>query len=385
VNRIAQSHAHVLAQKALADRDVTIDVMRGVSILIVLIGHFHNTYSLSRNLTGFYREPVIRILLENEHYGVIIFFAISGFLITSNVYGRYGKLGNVDVREFYAYRFARIYPCLGLFLALVGLGHALEIPRFTFGNEKVPDYLAVLSAVLPFHNILIIYYGWFSYCLNILWSIAIEEAFYLVAPPTIRLIRAEAVVGSLCAVLIVTGPFYRWFADERVEEYYSFLSCFDGIAFGCLTAIVGHNFRPAANPIILRSAGGALVLFASLAKPDVGLPLGVSLVALGTSLVLLTKGATATTKPNWPTRTVCWLGRRSYELYLFHIIVLALMRAIAGPGPIVDALRPGWLIVYLVASAATAAVIAGYYSDPLNRALRQLYARVATVEPLRSR
>jgi peptidoglycan/LPS O-acetylase OafA/YrhL len=67
---------------------------------------------------------------------------------------------------------------------------------------------------------------------------------------------------------------------------------------------------------------------------------------------------------------VGWLGQRSYELYLFHIIVLALMRNIVDRGHLEPACKPLWFLVFLVASTAVAAAIARFYSEPLNHRLR---------------
>jgi peptidoglycan/LPS O-acetylase OafA/YrhL len=75
-------------------------------------------------------------------------------------------------------------------------------------------------------------HGWFSYCLKILRSISIEEAFYFIAPLTIFFVRKEHRLIAICFALIAVGPLYRFSARERVIEYYGFLSCFDSIAYG---------------------------------------------------------------------------------------------------------------------------------------------------------
>ena len=64
-------------------------------------------------------EEAIKALVRNGNYGVTMFFVISGYLITSTTTRRYGSLAQVDVPSFYAFRFARIVPCLVLALALI--------------------------------------------------------------------------------------------------------------------------------------------------------------------------------------------------------------------------------------------------------------------------
>lgn len=364
------------------ERDLVIDRLRGVSILVVLIGHFHNAYNLATNLHGLPRSVILPLILENEHYGVIAFFTISGFLITTNTLRRYRTFGSISVMGFYLFRFARITPCLLLFVGLVAFCEAIGIPRFNLGNDSVPGILAFASAFLFFHNVLIIYYGWFSYCLNILWSISIEEAFYFSYPVVMLALRQTRYVQAACVGLIVAGPLHRFFTSQHAAEYYCFLSCFDAIAFGVLAAISVHAGRRDARAArVLRIAGTGILVAVSLAKAQFGLTLGVSAIALGTAMVLLATQPAAT-QPRRGVRLLSWFGSRSYELYLFHIIVLALMRAVAGPGTVGIAWRPAWLLLFLMIASMAAAVISNGYSNPVNLALRQAFAGRLRVAPI---
>jgi peptidoglycan/LPS O-acetylase OafA/YrhL len=75
-----------------------------------------------------------------------------------------------------------------------------------------------------------------------------------------------------------------------------------------------------------------------------------------------------------------WAGRHSYELYLFHIIVLATMRELVPRAQMsVDWKLPG-LLLFIVASACVAALVARYFSEPINAALRVRFdtARAST-------
>ena len=106
--------------RKLNRRDHTIDFLRGISILLVLIHHFHLTYRIDQ---GFFADlfsvEFMRRLGRNGNYGVTIFFVISGFLITSTTLSRFGELKNVSLRSFYSFRFARIIPNLALMLGIV--------------------------------------------------------------------------------------------------------------------------------------------------------------------------------------------------------------------------------------------------------------------------
>jgi len=365
---------NAVAMLSSRERDVVIDRLRGVSILVVLIGHFHNAYNLATNLRGLPRSLLLPLVLENEHYGVVAFFTISGYLITSNTLRRYGSFGSINALGFYLFRFARITPCLLLFVLMVAVFEAIGIPRFNLGNDNVAGYLAVASAFLFFHNVLIIHFGWFSYCLNILWSISIEEAFYFGYPLVMLALRHTRFVQAACVALILAGPLHRFFTSQHAAQYYCFLSCFDAIAFGILAAISVHaGRRDPRTARMLRIGGACILILVSIAKAEVGLTLGVSAIALGTAMILLaTQPVEQLSRRS--VRVVSWFGSRSYELYLFHIVVLALMRAVAGPGTIVIAWRPVWLLLFLLLAALVAAVISNGFSNPANLAIRQLFA-----------
>src|SRR6188768_547681 len=93
--------------------------------------HFSLTYRLSQSPIADWLTPrFVRALIVNGNYGVTIFFAISGFLITSNVLRRDGDLGGVDLRRFYLYRFARIMPHSVLALGVITLLAFVALPSF---------------------------------------------------------------------------------------------------------------------------------------------------------------------------------------------------------------------------------------------------------------
>jgi peptidoglycan/LPS O-acetylase OafA/YrhL len=92
-------------------RNSRIDLMRGVSILLVLFHHFNIAYHLSdTSLATMPGWNAVRAIARNGNYGVTMFFVISGFLITSNAKRRWSALNRVDCRAFYALRFVRVAP-----------------------------------------------------------------------------------------------------------------------------------------------------------------------------------------------------------------------------------------------------------------------------------
>src|SRR5579884_2761518 len=97
-----------------------IDVLRGLSILAVVIHHITLRLPLRRTVIGkLLPGAIVNDLSWNGYNGVIIFFAISGFLITTNCLRRWGSLSRIEPRRFYRMRFARIAPMLVGLLAVL--------------------------------------------------------------------------------------------------------------------------------------------------------------------------------------------------------------------------------------------------------------------------
>ena len=148
-------------------------------------------------------------IARNGNYGVTMFFVISGYLITSNARRRWGSLGAVDVRAFYVSRIARIVPCLLLLLALVNGLAAAGVPIF---QNHAPEGIAVsfwlvnLASLTFWMNVLIGAYGWVNYALGVLWSLSVEEVFYLTFPLLCIALRRDARLVTFWVVVAAIGP-----------------------------------------------------------------------------------------------------------------------------------------------------------------------------------
>jgi peptidoglycan/LPS O-acetylase OafA/YrhL len=122
-------------------RNPRIDLIRGVSILLVLFHHFNIAYPLNdTSLATMLGWNTVHAIARNGNYGVTMFFVISGFLITSNAKRRWSTFDRVDYRAFYALRFARVAPCLLLLLAAVNLFAAAGVAIF---QNRAPAGMAV--------------------------------------------------------------------------------------------------------------------------------------------------------------------------------------------------------------------------------------------------
>lgn len=368
-------------------RNKRIDLIRGISILLVLFHHFNIAYRLDDTaLARAFGWEAVRAVARNGNYGVTMFFVVSGFLITLNARRRWGELGRVNARAFCGLRAARILPCLLLLLlvvdmlALAGVGVFQNRPPDGGGTGPVPYWLSHLAALTSWMNVLVGRAGWFSYPLCVLWSLSVEEAFYLAFPLACLVLRTEARLAAFWAVFIVLGPAWRLaHQGDEAAWLYAYLACFDGIAIGCCTALLAERValrgRAAAVLQIAVAAGMAvLYLWRPIAQTNT---LGVTLMALGTAVLLLGTHGSPTGPILERSRALAvfgWLGRISYELYLFHLVVLGGMRA-TFPARIVAADSKLLLLAaYLALSGMLAALVARFYAEPLNRGLRRLLA-----------
>ena len=370
-------------QVSSAARNARIDLLRGVAILVVMLLHFSLTYRLSQSPVADWLTPrFVRALIVNGNYGVTMFFAISGFLITSNVLHRDGDLGRVDLRRFYLYRFARIMPGIVLALGVITVFGLVGLPSFldSIKGEPLPASFSVLSivSVLTFwHNVLMESVGYFNYCVNIYWSLSVEEVFYLLFPLAALALRRAHYFVMLCLAIVVAGPIYRGVhADNELYFMYGYLACFDAIALGCLTALLKPRLsltKGASSLATFIAAPGLACIY--LIGIDGHEAVGFSLIALATCVLMLTSDSDSReVEPVRVLGPLRWMGRHSYELYLFHIVVLACMRDLVPRDALANGAKPLWLIVFVALSCIAAAVVSRYFTEPANRALRQRFA-----------
>jgi peptidoglycan/LPS O-acetylase OafA/YrhL len=359
-----------------------VDLLRGFAIFFVLMNHV-NMQLLFAHVPYTIGWPrwLVPALVWNGQYGVQIFFVVSGFLITATSLRRWGSLGEVRLREFYGLRFARIAPLLLLLLAVLSLLDLIHIKGFVV-QAKTGGLGHALLAALTFRvNVLEATRGYLPGPWDILWSLSVEETFYLAFPILCRLLRGGKWLAALLAIFVVLGPFGRtvWAAGNPVWHEYSYLGSMDAIAMGCLTALALSRWKLQRRQVwAVAGCGAAAMLFVLLGSRWVygwGLEragLAMSLVALGTCLVIAAAVQTPWHAP-WLLSPLVWIGQQSYEVYLTHMFAVLAMFAfyarIARPFGLGAVMFP---IVFLLA-AILGGLVARFYSEPANRRLRRRF------------
>lgn len=216
-------------------RDELIDVLRGIAIILVLILHFHLSYTIENWNFNF---------LMHGNYGVTIFFVISGYLISTNALKRYGDLTSIDIKHFYFLRCARIFPPLFFALIIISLFYALDLKSFINlvykeGVNNPSLGLTIFSVLTFWHNVMMDYYGYFNYAINIYWSLSVEEFFYLIFPLACVILRNRKFIIFILISIIAISPIYRYMnRNDEIIFMYSYLACSDAISIGILSALL---------------------------------------------------------------------------------------------------------------------------------------------------
>jgi peptidoglycan/LPS O-acetylase OafA/YrhL len=353
-----------------------VDLLRGLAIFFVLMNHVNMRLVLAKiPYTQGLPVQLMNSLVWNGQRGVQIFFAVSGFLITSTSLRRWGSPSGVRPQAFYLLRFARIAPLLMLLLAVLSGLHFAAVNHFVV-SAKTGGLGRALLAALTFHvNVLEAGRGYLPANWDILWSLSVEEMFYLFFPLVCMLLGRGRLLIALLLVFVVLGPFSRTLFSHGngVWQEYSYLGGMDAIALGCLTALL----MPARHlPYrALAIAGIALLVFGlgfTLEARRLGLDrtgLDMTLIAIATCMVMAAAAQTQWRSPRI-LRPLARLGQASYEVYLTHMfVVFAFFDIFVSAGTPMKAVPLLFVVVILTATLLGEAV-ARWYSEPANRKVR---------------
>ena len=357
----------------------SLDGIRALSVLIVVLGH-----------SG------LQTLIPGG-LGVTIFFFLSGFLISTLMLSEHERTGTLDIPRFYARRVFRLMPPLLLTLAIA---YGLTSTGLLDGGITAKGLAAQL---LYFAN----YYGLFFDPGNtvpdgtgILWSLAVEEHFYIVYPLLMTLLLGSAlrartigaVLGAVClAVLawrihLVHAP--GFFPDRT---YYGSDTRIDSIAYGCILALVINPVRRRSTSGAMSSAQWALMLGAAAAMlvsllyrdPTFRETARYSIqgLALMPLFYFAVRFADSALFRNLNRSWLMTLGTYSYAIYLIHNVII---RAIDKNFPAIAAkpylLFPLTLLLSIVYAAALERFI-----EPYFRQLRHKLRPASTERQSRNR
>ena len=197
----------------------SLDGLRAISLVLVLLGHTGGTRGFPRVNLG---------IGDYTHLGVVVFFVISGFLITRLMLSERAKNGYVSLKLFYARRALRLLPAAFAFIAFVCVLWAAGIVPL-----HMRDFWHAVTYTVNFEPNR-------SWLFGHLWSLSVEEQFYVIWPCTFVLLGPRR-AGWAAVGAVLLGPVARsgaWLL-LRGTPYYDlemFPMVADSLAMGCLLA-----------------------------------------------------------------------------------------------------------------------------------------------------
>jgi peptidoglycan/LPS O-acetylase OafA/YrhL len=316
-----------------------LDVLRFFAFLSVFFFHaLPSSYVDLESRLGHVIPSVLQAARNAMSFGVCMFFLLSSYLITKLLILERESTGSIHMKSFYVRRILRIWPLyLGFLFAMWFLGRI---------HVFYPVETGRLFAFLFFSGN--IYSGFFGFTFNPilpLWTVSIEEQFYILWPGLarggLRLLRNAA--RAIVAIAIAAIVFLRLHAVDPVQAVWtSSLTHFQFFALGALLALRFKHRLPTfstLNRFALASAGLLLLLLAggplhvnSADVAAVSAPLlaaGYEGMALGIVLLFLAVLGSAQGKGKVPP-TLTYLGKISYGLYVFHDLSLQVCGSLAN-------------------------------------------------------
>jgi len=296
---------------------------------------------------GLRAVAVVAVILFHAHLGVApggyvgvdIFFVISGYLISSIIM-RESEQGNFSFLRFYERRIRRIFPALFVVLTATAIASWFILPP-----EALQTFTQSLVATVGFVSNLFFWLksGYFGgdadlFPLNHMWSLSVEEQFYIVFPfvviigyATRRWLLHAIILGTFVASLALCIYYTRH--HQMAAFFLTPLRAWELLA-GVIIAMNESRWRPALEqrrwlPILMELAGLAAILIAiatySDATPFPGWTAAVPV--LGSALLIVAARPTSPVGRILASRPVVFIGLLSYSAYLWHQPLFALARA----------------------------------------------------------
>ena len=350
-----------------------LDGVRGVAILLVIGAH--------------YVSPVVS---GGNIVGVQLFFVLSGFLITSLLLAEQARTGTISLRLFYVRRALRLLPAFYamvlLYLLLVAvLGDRLQDPGTAAASVG-------LASVYVFNFASAFGVGP-AVELGPLWTLSVEEQFYLIWPALLMALLARRtsaralVTGLLVAIglLWIARPITWELLGLRIYEYTHTWA--DSLLAGVLLAVLVHHGWTARSRLfaVLRTGRAQLAAWAVVGVAALlGLKTSAVTYAVGLPILACAMATIVWGSASAPQgtaarllghRLLVWVGVLSYSLYLYNLLIRYVLEAVIGDRPVLLLLL-GVPLTFVCAAASRV-----FVEEPALRLKDRVANRVPHREP----
>ena len=308
-----QESDEVRKASAKTGRLASLDGLRAISVLLVLVGHLSGTRGFGRPNLG---------IGDYAHLGVVVFFVISGFLITTLLLSEHAKNKSVSLKLFYARRSLRIFPASYAYLACISL---LWLAGLVHLQGRDLWHAATYTMN---------YTPGRAWEVGHLWSLSVEEQFYLLWPFAFVALGPRRAIWAAASVILL-APVARsadrlFLIGTPYHDLEMFPMVADSLAMGCLLAGVRGRieqwgwylrlFRPVYSFLLL----ALILLINRYMGHTVVWVFGTSIVNAGLAILIhrsvYKPGGWIGMALNWG--PVAFVGVLSYSLYLWQQLFL---------------------------------------------------------------
>jgi peptidoglycan/LPS O-acetylase OafA/YrhL len=290
-----------------------LDGIRAISISLVLIAHLVGT-------TGFNVPATWEHYLDLGQLGVRVFFVISGYLITTLLLVEHRKYGSISLPQFYFRRTFRIFPAFYVFIFVILIAETVGWVAL-----REHDLLHAITYTSNYHRDRAWEFGH-------LWSLAVEEQFYLLWPLLFLLFGVRGAIATAAAYMVI-APVVRVVTWQLFPEHLpgvgeTFQTVADAIATGCVLAATRSWLgQKPAFAAMQRSALTAVLLVTMIfaldhKKGSISVSYPVGETALNVCIALFIdwclRNPTGRLGAFLEWRPVVYIGLLSYSLYLWQ-------------------------------------------------------------------
>lgn len=269
--------------------------------------------------------------------GVLLFFTLSGFLITYLLLEEERVVGRIDIKQFYIRRILRIWPLYFLIFILAWFTLSY-IPFFEFPGYYPGKFEAAtvcLMFVFFLSNVFLAFFGMLPYASQT-WSVAVEEQFYLIWPLLLKtsknkMVSILSVIGFIVAVrvVLISGMLNHLSYISNLRTFWNMFNM-DCMAIGAIMSVL--LFRKSVflkyvlnTPLFIVAVLAVIILVAfHIEIPVISVYLKNDLLATLFAIIILNLAANATLKNLLEFKWLDYLGKISYGLYMFHGIAIVI-------------------------------------------------------------